>query len=92
MAKGLYTSWRVCYHLIKLRNCFKLSQKIYYRPQNSRMVLPSPSEREDAERQMGEDFERINYYFIYFETASQAFKLFVRLFRVLRPINKFCIS
>jgi hypothetical protein len=56
------------------------------------MVLPSPSEREDAERQMGEDFERINYYFIYFETASQAFKLFVRLFRVLRPINKFCIS
>jgi hypothetical protein len=34
------------------------------------MVLPSPSEREDAERQMGEDFEHINYYFMYFKTAS----------------------
>jgi hypothetical protein len=36
----------------------------------SRIVLPSPPEREDADRQMGEDFERINYYLIYFETID----------------------
>jgi hypothetical protein len=44
------------FNLPILTDYFEFNLKRYYRGKNSRMVLPCPSEREDADRQMGEDF------------------------------------
>jgi hypothetical protein len=48
-------------HLLNtnLRTCFEFIVKIYYCGKNRMMVLPSPTEREDADRQMGEEFSAL---------------------------------